>query len=123
MTKTDSLQGTLDLLVLTLLARLECHVSNVRTQQEFNEGQTIRERLLAKLSSLFRGRGMAARQHWSLRCADLLGDSEAARNWNPHGSRRAGKRHYPPGGEGHSLCGYAGIDRRSRGGVDFDAIY
>ncbi len=67
-------------------ARPEFHVSNVRTQQELNEGQTIRERLLATLGSLFRGCGMGARGHWSLRCAHLLGHSAAARNWDPHGS-------------------------------------
>jgi ABC-type antimicrobial peptide transport system permease subunit len=34
-------------------ARPEFHVSNVRTQQELNEGQTIRERLLATLALFF----------------------------------------------------------------------
>jgi ABC-type antimicrobial peptide transport system permease subunit len=34
-------------------ARAEFHVSNVRTQQELNEGQTIRERLLATLALFF----------------------------------------------------------------------
>jgi predicted permease len=34
-------------------ARGEFHVSNVRTQQELNEGQTIRERLLATLALFF----------------------------------------------------------------------
>ena len=65
---------------------------NIRTQEEIDQAQTVRERLLAMLALFFAVVALAAGRGRLVRRAGLFGAAAAARNRHPDGRRRAGRR-------------------------------